>query len=297
MRCVLESPNGHIRNFREVYVRETRRWGGHLYLGHPTPAMIDRVEEEYELADLIRVSSDWARQTFSDRGVAPRKVIVIPQRPAYSKRPSPTHRAAVDGRLRVCFVGSLDLRKGFAYLLRAIRQVGPDRVSIILVGGTVDRMTRRLLAREADGLDVRVAPGDPSAAYFGSELFVLPTLEDGSPFVVLEAMAAGLPLIVTDQCGNYPLVRPGESGWVIPAGDEEALAAALAAALARRADLPIMGARARADWEALDGRSNAAEISELLARAAGHRPARNPHPCPARLGESANGMTARSTPS
>ena len=273
VKCILESPNGHMRNFRQVYVRETRRWGGHCYLGHPTPAMVDRVEEEYARADLIRVSSHWAKQSFIDHGVAAQRVIVVPQRPAASEVPPPPDRPPGNGRLRVCFVGSLDLRKGFAYLLRAIRRIGPDRVSVTLVGGTGDRLTRRLLAREATGLDVRVAPGDPSAAYLGAELFVLPTLEDGSPFVVLEAMAAGLPLIVTDQCGNSPLVRPGESGWVVPAGDEGALAAALADSLARRADLPIMGARARADWEALNACSTAAGITELLARAAGHRPA------------------------
>lgn len=279
---VLDSPNGHLRNFRQVYVRESRRWGGRLYLGHPTPAMVDRVEEEYARADLIRVSSDWARQTFINHGVAPEKVIVVPQRPPALEAPPPADRAAGraagGGRLRVCFVGTLDLRKGFAYLLRSARRLGPDRVGLTLVGGTVDRLTRRLLAREAGGLDVRVAPGDPSDAYRDADLFVLPTLEDGSPFVVLEAMAAGLPLIVTDQCGNSPLVRPGQTGWVVPAGDEGALTAALAAALDRRADLPAMGARARADWEALDSSPNAAGFADLLARAmGGHAPeARRP---------------------
>jgi glycosyltransferase involved in cell wall biosynthesis len=74
-------------------------------------------------------------------------------------------------------------------------------------------------------------------------------------------------LIVTDQCGNFPLVRPGESGWVVPAGDDEALTAAIAAALARRAELPSMGARARADWELLNASSNASGIADMLALA------------------------------
>ena len=267
VRTVLESPNGHLRNFRRVYLRETLRWGGLAYLGHPTAAMVDRVEEEYARADLIRVSSEWSKRSLVDGGVAAGRVVVVPQRrgPVGAR----VERPPSSGRLRVCFVGTLDLRKGFVYLLRSIRRVGPDRVSLILVGGTVDRHTRKLLAREARGLDVRVAPGDPSDAYLQADLFVLPTLEDGSPFVVLEAMAAGLPLIVTDRCGNSPLVRPGESGWVIPAGDEAGLAAALADALDRRADLPLMGARARADWEALDSSSTATGFDDLLDRAMG----------------------------
>jgi glycosyltransferase involved in cell wall biosynthesis len=234
--------------------------------------MVDRVHEEYQRADLIRVSSQWAKQTFLDHGLPAEKLVVVPQRPAGFQIPSPPVRQTRDGRLRICFVGSLDMRKGFAYLLRAVRRSGAGRVTVTLVGGTGSRFARRLLAHEIAGLDVKVAPGDPTTAYLESELFVLPTLEDGSPFVVLEAMAAGLPLIVTDQCGNSPLVRPGESGWIIPAADECALADALADALARRAELPIMGARARADWEALNARSNAVGIAELLSRAIGSCP-------------------------
>jgi glycosyltransferase involved in cell wall biosynthesis len=276
VRCVVESPNGHLRNFREVYVRETRRWGGHRYLGHPTEPMVRRVEEEYARADVIRVSSDWAKQTFIDQGLAADRVVVVPQSPVALEVAATGARATGDGPLRVCFVGSLDLRKGFVYLLRAVRRVGASRLSLTLVGGTVDRHTRRLLAREVAGLDVRVAPGDPSPAYRDAELFVLPTLEDGSPFVVFEAMAAGLPLVVTDQCGNYPLIRPGESGWVVPAGDDGALAAALADAVAHRADLAVMGARARADWEALSASSTATDLGEVLARTVGSPPATLP---------------------
>ncbi|WP_435022599.1 glycosyltransferase family 4 protein (plasmid) [Tundrisphaera sp. TA3] len=267
VKTILESPNGHIRNFREVYLRETRRWGGLTYLGHPTAAMVDRVEEEYERADLIRVSSEWSKRSLIDGGVAADRIIVVPQRRGDITAPAPPARVARGGRLRLCSVATLDLRKGFPYLLRSIRRLGPDRASLTLVGGTVDRATRRLLARESAGLDLRAAPGDPSDAYREADLFVLPTLEDGSPFVVLEAMAAGLPLIVTDQCGNAPLVRPGESGWIVPAGDEGALAAALADALARRADLPAMGARARADWEAMDPAPAMAGFAGLIAGA------------------------------
>ena len=53
-----------------------------------------------------------------------------------------------NGPLRVCFVGSLDLRKGFIYLLRAIKLLGPKRVSLEIVGATGDRLCKQLFARE-----------------------------------------------------------------------------------------------------------------------------------------------------
>ena len=273
--AVLESPNGHIQNFQDVYCRETKRWGRGAYLGHPTRSMVERVKEEYARADLIRVSSEWARQSLIAHGVPEWKIIAIPQRPMAGRIRPPQIRLLPEGRFRVCFVGSLDLRKGFVYLLRAARRFGSERISVRLVGGTIDRLTRRLLARERIGLDVEVTPGDPLPALHRSELFVLPTLEDGSPFAVVEAMAAGIPLVVTDQCGNAPLIRPEETGWLIPAGDEEALLGALERAYARRSELPRMGTAVQADWERLAAESNTAAMEKLL-HVAGNARSRNP---------------------
>jgi glycosyltransferase involved in cell wall biosynthesis len=262
--AILESPNGHLRNFRKVYCSETRRFGGRLYLGHPSRTMVERVEEEYARADLIRVSSEWARESLVEGGVARKKVVVIPQRPPADGFHPPDRRLQPVGPLRVCSVATLDLRKGFAYLLRAARRLGPDRITIRLVGGTVDRFTRLLLARERAGLDVETVVGNPLPILHWAELFVLPTLEDGSPFAVVEAMAAGVPIVVTDKCGNAPLIRPGESGWVVPAADEDALLIALQQACARRAVLPQMGNAARSDWELLASRTNSGAIADLL---------------------------------
>jgi hypothetical protein len=261
--AILESPNGHLRNFRATYVRETRKFGAAPYLGHPTKAMLARVEEEYARADLIRVSSDWAKQTFIAQGVAREKIVVIPQRPTASFCP-PAHRLPPVGPFRVCFVGTLDLRKGFVYLLRAMRHFERDQIAVRLVGGTVDRLTRRILAQERLGLNVEVVPGNPLPSLHWAEIFVLPTLEDGSPFAVVEAMAAGLPLVVTDACGNAPLIRNHESGWVVPAADEAALADALHHAYRRRAELPQMGMLARADWERLAAESHTGPLRDLL---------------------------------
>lgn len=249
---VLDNPNGHLRNFRDVYCQQSRQWCDSRYRGHPTEAMVARVEEEYRLADRIRVSSAWARESLVAGGVSRDKIDVVPQPIDLDKyRPLPRPaRPAHQGPLRVCFVGSLDLRKGFVYLLRAARLVGHGRLELRLVGGTGDRHCRRLLARETTDLDVYVMPGDPRPAYQWADVFVLPSLEDGFGFVVGEAMACGLPAIVTDACGAVELVEPGVTGWIVPAADTAALAGALETAILRRGDLVGMGQRARAAVEA-----------------------------------------------
>ena len=154
-----------------------------------------------------------------------------------------------EGRLRICYIGSLDLRKGFVYLLRAAKMLGAAGVDLEIVGATGDSSSRKLFERESVGLNLRCAPGDPIPVYQRSELFVLPTLEDGSPFAVAEAMSSGLPVVVTDCCGAAEWVRPGESGWIVPGRDAEALATAIQDATRRRKDLRTMGQRAREDTE------------------------------------------------
>lgn len=210
--------------------------------------MVERVENEYLLAGRIRVSSQWSKRSMLSHGVAAGKEIGVFGQPVDLTRYAPNATPApAEGRLRVCYVGTLDLRKGFVYLLRAAKMLGADGIDLEIVGATGDRASRILFERESAGVNLRCAPGDPIPAYRRAELFVLPTLEDGFGFVVAEAMASGLPVVVTDCCGAAEWVRPGESGWVVPGGDAEALAGAIRDALSRRKDLRAMGQRARDD--------------------------------------------------
>lgn len=258
---VLDNPNGHIRNFQEVYLRESERWLGKPFYGTPTEEMVDRVEEEYQLADRIRVHSQWAKESMIRRGVPESKIHLLRETVNLERFHPPCPRVPADGPLRVCYVGGLDLRKGFAYLLRAIRAVGAHRIQLEIVGATGDRNSAQLFARERAGLQVEAAPGDPLPVYQRSEIFVFPTLEDGLGLVTLEAQACGLPVIVTEEAGSKECVRPGQTGWIVPAADSQALAGALEDALHKRAELPEMGRQARADVEKYAGLAQLHELS------------------------------------
>lgn len=245
---ILDSPTGHIRNFRNVYVREAERWCGGRWLGYPPPAIVERVEEEYRLADRIRVSSKWARESLVEGGVPEAKIAVLEQGIDLARYQPAANPRGCHGPLHVVSVGTLDLRKGFVYLLKAVRALA-TKVSLELVGGTVDRHTRRLLERERAGLAVACAPADPRAAYHRADLSAVATLEDGQPFVAAEAMASGLPLIVTSCCGARDWVEPERTGWIVPPASVEAIVAALGEALQRRERLAVMGRDARLAME------------------------------------------------
>jgi glycosyltransferase involved in cell wall biosynthesis len=224
--------------------------------------MVERVEREYRLADRIRVPSVWAKNTLTARGVPDEKAHHLNQTVNLERfRPAEAHPPS-DGPLRVCYVGSLDLRKGFVYLLRAIREVGAKHIQLRIVGATGDRDCAALFARERAGLQVDSAPGDPLPVYRQSELFVLPTLEDGLGMVALEAQACNLPVIVTDEAGAKECVRPGDTGWIVPSGNVDALAAALQDAMDRRKELPEMGRTARQDVERYAGTDRLTQLGE-----------------------------------
>jgi glycosyltransferase involved in cell wall biosynthesis len=259
---VLDNPNGHIRNFQQICERESLRWFGKKFDGHPSSGMVERVQQEYELVDRIRVYSEWGKACMTRFGVPAEKIHILRQTVNLERFRPPHTRPACDGPLRVCYVGSLDLRKGFAYLLQAIRAVGPQHIQLRIVGATGDRDCARLLERESAGLQIEGAPGDALPVYQRSELFVVPTLEDGLPFVLVEGLACGLPVIVTREAGAAECVKPGHSGWVIPAGDVNSLAAALEEALRRRKELWDMGQQARADVERYAGSTQLQQLAD-----------------------------------
>ena len=259
---ILDNPNGHIRNFQQICEREARRWFGKRFHGHPTPEMVERVEEEYSLADRIRVYSEWGKASMLSFGVPASKIHVAHQTVNLDRYRPPEARPSTDGALRICFAGSLDLRKGYVYLLRALRSIGRGRVVLRIAGATGDRENAKLFARECRGLEIQAAPDDALRVYQQSELLVIPTLEDGLPFVLVEGLACGLPVIVTDQAGAGECVRPGRSGWIVPAADADAIAASLEEACGRREELWSMGQQARADIEQYAGPSKLSQLSE-----------------------------------
>jgi glycosyltransferase involved in cell wall biosynthesis len=240
---VLDSPNGHIRAFREVIDREARDLLGHSDRGHPTGQMIHRIEREYALATKIRVASHSAKRSLVAGGVSDGKIHVSDLEVDLTRFSPPPSRSD-STEFRVCYAGSVDLRKGVVYLLRAIRSLGTG-VTLRIVGATGSRAMRRLFEAESTGLGVTMSAGDPVPAYRAADVFVLPSLEDGFGYVAAEAMACGLPVIVTDASGASEWVTTGETGWIVPARSTEELATALEAARSRKRDLKEMGVNAR----------------------------------------------------
>lgn len=149
-------------------------------------------------------------------------------------------------RFRLIFAGRLTEAKGLSILLDAIKM---SSVMIDIIGeGELDARCREIAAHFPDR--VRVLDPVPYGDQFTALLdryhaIVVPTLSDEQPRILLDAFARGLPAIASDRGGNLDFVRPGETGWLVPAGDATALANAMDIAASDPARCESMGLAAR----------------------------------------------------
>lgn len=153
--------------------------------------------------------------------------------------------------LRVLAVGNLIRLKGFDVLIEAVaRACNRERIYVSVIGDGPER--EQLLAQAAfHGVSscftfVGAVPVIDMPKHFSkADVFVLSSRSEGRPNVVVEALAAGLPVISTDLEGVQGMVSDGETGWLVAIDDVDALAAALDQAVVDRVELRRRGERAR----------------------------------------------------
>jgi glycosyltransferase involved in cell wall biosynthesis len=152
------------------------------------------------------------------------------------ERAHPLPLLKAEGSTVVGVVARLDLQKGFEYLLRAARELCktfPD-LKIVIAGEGPDRNRIEEMIQQYGLQSSVVLAGQQSnmpAVYAAMDIFVLPSLNEGLPMTVLEAMAASKPVIAT-RVGAIPsVIKDGENGLLVASKDSEALQNAVASLL------------------------------------------------------------------
>lgn len=133
--------------------------------------------------------------------------------------------------------GRLEQNKGFHVLARALGALRDDRSWHWVLAGegpyraNIERAIADAGIAPRTTLAGRIGDGALHGLYGAADLFVHPTLYEGSSLVTLEAMARGVPVVATWAGGLPDKVRPHENGWLVAAGDADALARAVREAL------------------------------------------------------------------
>ncbi len=185
---------------------------------------------------------------------------------------------------RLLFVGRLAAVKGVPVLLdafRAARERRPD-LTLTLIGDGPDRPALEVAAADLGGVVTFLGYRNQSGvadALAEADALVLPSFAEGVPVVLMEAMAAGRPVVATQVGGVGELVTDGVDGRVVPPGDAVALADAILGVLENAV---AMGVRGRETVAAgFDAHREAARLGILLcAGTAGARPAIRPGEAP-----------------
>jgi glycosyltransferase involved in cell wall biosynthesis len=178
-------------------------------------------------ADLLLVNSDFVKKTFVEQGYPADKVRVayLGVREDFFDL---KRDYRINGPVRILFTGNFDIRKGVRNLLEAIRQCrrsGLD-VRLELMGNLGNGAPCLETGDEIFFSHTPFAPLEQVAAAFaGADLFVFPTFAEGSSRSGMEAAAAGLPIITTENCG-LPLLH-GKSAIYVPVNNTNSLAEAI----------------------------------------------------------------------
>jgi glycosyltransferase involved in cell wall biosynthesis len=213
----------------------------------------------YSQLDLIYVNSGHYRQCWIDRGIDPGKIRILPRgldtalyHPS-RRDPEWRHRfGARDGEAVLLYVGRISKEKNLDVLAAAHRKLRSLNAStrLVLVGDGPYLKTLKKALPDAhftgylSGLDL-------AKAFASADIFAFPSTTDTFGNVVLEAMASGLPCVVSDTGGPRELVREGETGFVTRSLQVESFTAAIQRLAG---DAELRSAMSRNAREAVAGR-------------------------------------------
>lgn len=200
-------------------------WAGFL-LRIYKPVVLAKVLRD---AHAVAVFTADQKKTLSTRyGVASANVHVIPNGVANDYFMAP--RRTMHKKPRLLFVGRLSYQKNLTQLLDALDGIS-DQFETTIVG---DGELKRELKAQARRLRLKnltfagFAQGKKLRSFYEqADIFVLPSEREGMPLVLLEAMAAGLPIVATRVTGNKDVVKHRKNGLLVPYGNANALCTAL----------------------------------------------------------------------
>jgi glycosyltransferase involved in cell wall biosynthesis len=222
---LLVSANSHLRRVarqhalaRAHYPLE-RSW---------TTQLVKRNLREYARADRIYVASSYVRDSFRDEGFADELISEFPLTPdpRYARRVQQPSASSFD----IVYVGSLAVHKGVPLLIDAFRRLPYEDMRLRLVGGWGSRGMRQFVQRACAGdRRISVCPGDPLPHLRAARLCVHPAYEDGFGYAPAEALACGVPVIVSEDTGMKDLIDSGRTGLILATGELNSLTEAIEA--------------------------------------------------------------------
>lgn len=251
--CVYELPIAYWQTTQRLLHEEAARlpeWRQTLGGIDDSAEKLERKVREIESADVVVVPSRFVLDSLPPHIRAGKRCIVAP-----FGSPSPVGEAARSprpprSRLRVLFAGAMSQRKGLADLFAAMRLLDRSDVELVVMG-SLQAPLSFYRGQYADFVYEPPRPHQHVLALMRScDVLALPAIVEGRALVQQEALASGLPIVVTANAGGDDLIEEGRTGFLVPMRSPEVLAERLAWLADHRESLPGMRQYAMAKAEA-----------------------------------------------
>ncbi|HEX8076526.1 MAG TPA: glycosyltransferase family 4 protein, partial [Chthoniobacterales bacterium] len=247
VRRIYDLPIAYWETAQRLLRAEAERWPDwEPTLGgtRDSTEKLARKTRELELAELVVCPSAFVLDSLPAETRMSKKCVVAP---FGSPQINTTDTSRADcSPLRVLFAGALTQRKGLADLFAAMKLVNSREVELLVMGSLVLPME---FYRSQFPNFIYEGPRAHDAVLrlmSSCHVLVLPSIVEGRALVQQEALACGLPLIVTRNAGGEDLIVEGETGFLVPPGEPAAIAEKIQWFVENRAKLPGMSAAARA---------------------------------------------------
>jgi glycosyltransferase involved in cell wall biosynthesis len=215
----------HQMDERRYVIEEAERWDLKVPQDIASDWLIDKENEECSAADFIFSPSIVARESLVRNGIRKDKIFVNPYGVDLASF-SPGIKS--DNTFRIIQVGGITIGKGILTLVKAFSIANIPNSELIFIGGGDQDSKLSQISHKICSRGVTFLPPVPqvelSQYYNQSSIFVLASVADGYGMVVPQAMACGLPVIVTANVGASHLILDCTNGFIVPAGNPELMA-------------------------------------------------------------------------
>jgi glycosyltransferase involved in cell wall biosynthesis len=248
VRRIYDLPIVHWQTVQRLLKQEAQRypdWEPTLGGIRDSEEKLARKTRELDLAELVICPSAFVLDSLPESVRTSRPCVVAPFGSPSLEKSELVKRTPNNGPMRILFAGALTQRKGLADLFAAMKLVASKEIELVVMGSLLRPLP---WYREQFHRFIYEPPRphrDVLRLMRTCDLFVLPSIAEGRALVQQEAMACGLPLIVTRNAGGEDLIVEGETGFLVPIRAPEAIAEKINWCATNRASLPGMAIAAQ----------------------------------------------------
>lgn len=226
MKVLVDHSIPHPHSMERVLKDEYSKYGKVFDLGGDSKFW-NGVVKDCQAADYLLVNSDYVKKTFVDEGFNPNKIKVLylgVREDFFSIKKS----YEIEGEIKILFVGAFGFRKGCEYILKALKKLNSLNIKYkLFLIGSYAGFEDVLSSYDSLHIDFvgNVFYDDLKNYYSSCDIFLFPSLCEGCTRAGMEAMSAGIPVIVTENCG-LP-VQNNINGVIIPIKDKDEIVKAI----------------------------------------------------------------------